>query len=63
MFYYGFLIFGLNGHEAKQTLEGSEGQGSLECCSPWGHELATEQHHQSLAYVPIVLLGFFLMIV
>ena len=27
MFYYGFLIFGLNGHEAKQTLEGSEGQG------------------------------------
>ena len=21
-----------------QTLEGSEGQGSLACCSPWGHE-------------------------
>ena len=21
-----------------QTLEGSEGQGSLACCSPWGHK-------------------------
>ena len=26
----------LNGHEFKQTPEGSEGQGSLVCCSPWG---------------------------
>ena len=25
----------LNGHELKQTLGGSEGQGSLSCCSPW----------------------------
>ena len=24
------------GHEFAQTLEVSEGQGSLECCSPWG---------------------------
>ena len=28
----------LDGHEFEQTLEGSEGQGSLACCSPWGHE-------------------------
>ena len=26
----------LKGHESEQTLEDSEGQGSLVCCSPWG---------------------------
>ena len=26
----------LNGHEFEQILGDSEGQGSLECCSPWG---------------------------
>ena len=29
---------GLNGHEFEQTLGDSEGQGSLACCSPWGHK-------------------------
>ena len=37
----------LTGHESEQTPENDEGQGSLQCCSPWdrrvGHELATEQ--------------------
>ena len=28
----------LNGHEFEQTLGNSEGQGSLVCCSPWGHK-------------------------
>ena len=28
----------LNRHEFEQTLENSEGQGSLGCCSPWVHE-------------------------
>ena len=28
----------LNGHEFEQTLGDSEGQGSLECCSRWGHK-------------------------
>ena len=28
----------LNGHEFEQTLGDSEGQGSLSCCSPWGHK-------------------------
>ena len=28
----------LNGHESEQTLEDSEGQGILACCSPWGHK-------------------------
>ena len=26
----------LNGHEFEQALGDGEGQGSLECCSPWG---------------------------
>ena len=28
----------LNGHEFEQTLGEREGQGSLVCCSPWGHK-------------------------
>ena len=28
----------LNGHKLEQTPEDSEGQGSLVCCSPWGHK-------------------------
>ena len=28
----------LNGHESEQTPRGSEGQGSLACCSPRGHK-------------------------
>ena len=28
----------LNGHESAQTPGESEGQGSLACCSPLGHE-------------------------
>ena len=28
----------LNGHEFEQGLGDSEGQGSLACCSPWGHK-------------------------
>ena len=28
----------LNGHEFEQALEDDKGQGSLVCCSPWGHK-------------------------
>ena len=28
-----------NAHEFEQTLGDSEGQGSLACCSPWGHRV------------------------
>ena len=38
----------LNGHEFEQTLGDSEGQGSLVCCSPWGHKeynSVTGQHY------------------
>ena len=27
-----------NGHGFEQTLGNDEGQGSLACCSPWGHK-------------------------
>ena len=37
-----------NGHELEQIQGDVEGQGSLACCSPWGHrvrhDLATKQH-------------------
>ena len=28
----------LNGHDSEQTPGNSDGQGSLACCSPWGHK-------------------------
>ena len=28
----------LNRHESQESLEDSEGQGNLACCSPWGHK-------------------------
>ena len=28
----------LKGHEFEQAPGDGEGQGSLECCSPWGHK-------------------------
>ena len=39
----------LNGHEFEQALGVGDGQGSLACCSPWGHkELdTTEQLNHS----------------
>ena len=39
----------LTGREFEQTLGDGEGQGSLECYSPWGHDLATEKR-QSLRW-------------
>ena len=35
----------LSGHESEQTPGDSEGQGSLACCSRWGHKISdmTEQ--------------------
>ena len=33
----------LNGHEFEQTPGVGDGQGSLECCSPWGRKDTTER--------------------
>ena len=38
----------LNGHEFEQAPGDGEGQGSLACCSPWGHkELDTTEQQQN----------------
>ena len=34
----------LNGHEFEQALGDCEGQGSLECCSLWGHKESRVRH-------------------
>ena len=51
----------LNGHELEQTPGDSEGQGSLVCCSPWGHrvghDLVTEQQQQRPDWVQIMALS------
>ena len=45
----------LNGHEFEQTPEDSEGQGSLECCSPRGHkELDTTEQLNNNSANPTV---------
>ena len=46
----------LNGHEFEQTQGDSGGQGSLACCSPWGHkesdtnEKLNNSHQQECVY-------------
>ena len=52
----------LNGHEFEQALGDGEGQGGLNCCSPWGHKEsdATEQQDNNLdlahLHFPCILL-------
>ena len=61
----------LNGHEFEQTPGGSEGQGSLVCCSPWvtkgrTHDRVTEQQQVSQTTTmmrQLVRLGIVLMYV
>ena len=45
----------LNGHEFEQALGDSEGQGSLACCSPWGHKESdmTEATGKTVSTSPI----------
>ena len=42
----------LDGHEFEQTLGDSEGQGSLECCSPWGCKEARLSEEQNTGIRP-----------
>ena len=46
----------LNGHEFKQIPGVGEGQGSLACCSPWGHKESdtTEQLRNHKLQTPLV---------
>ena len=48
----------LNGHEFEQAPGGGDGQGSLACCSPWGHSQAslsdwTTANHISYPNLPL----------
>jgi len=44
----------LNGHEFEQVPGDGEGQGSLVCCSPWGHkESDTTEQQQNLGTVSV----------
>ena len=50
----------LNGHESKKTPGDGEGQGSLACCSPWGHRvghnLAAKQQYLDLSFLFLIIL-------
>ena len=52
----------LSGHEFEKPLGNSKGQGSLACCSPWGHkELDTtywlnNNNHYKVVFFSITLL-------
>ena len=35
---YEMVVHQIDGHEFEQTLGVGDGQQSLACCSPWGHE-------------------------
>ena len=53
----------LNGHEFEQTLGDSEGQGSLVCCSLWGHKESdrTERLSNDNSHIYRLLIKFFLL--
>ena len=38
----------LNGYKFEQALGVGEGQGSLACCSPWGHGVAKSDKTEQL---------------
>ena len=42
----------LNGQEFEQTLGDGEGQGSLGCCSPWGHKERARTERTRRVVVP-----------
>ena len=66
----GWMAYQLNGHDFEQTPGDSKGQGSLVCCSPWGHkELDTTEwlnkndmewwkDSSSMKHFPFVLKNF-----
>ena len=43
--------YGFNGHEFEQTPGGSERQGSLACCSPWGRRVGQDLETEQLSEV------------
>ena len=54
----------LNGHKFKQVLGDGEGQGSLVCCSPWGHKESdtTEQLNNNSMSIESMMLSNYLIL-
>ena len=51
---------GLDGHEFEQALGVGDGQGSLACCSPWGHKESdtTQQLNRTEYHWPLSFHSF-----
>ena len=51
----------LNGHEFEQALGVGDGQGSLACCSPWGHKDSdmTEQLNWPCDYTHTITIAYY----
>ena len=47
-----------NGHEFQQALGVGDGQGSLACCSPWGHKLRHDLATEHTQYCFLNCFGF-----
>ena len=49
----------VKGHEFEETMGVSEGQGSLTCCSPWGHKELDmiEQLNNNNKYKPKLIMN------
>ena len=48
----------LDGHEFEQTLEDSEGQGSLACCSAWGckeSDMTQRLNNKTSLYIKLII--------
>ena len=48
----------INGHEFEQVLRVGVGQGSLACCSPWGHKELDTTERLNDVNKPAIVLGF-----
>jgi len=51
----------LNGHEFEQVLGDDEGQGSLECCSPWGGK-ESDMTYPAISFLGILLTDVYIYI-
>ena len=50
---------GPDGHEFERALGDGEGQGSLGCCSPWGHKESDTTERLNTFLLEMIYLKFF----
>ena len=60
----GWMASLTHGHKFKQVLGDGEGQGSLVCCSPWGHKESdtTEQLNNNSMSIESMMLSNYLIL-